>query len=118
VPLAELVLVMEAHHREELGNIDPAVRGKTFLLGHWQKFEVPDPYQRPRAVWDDSIKLIDEGVNAWVKRLCLHLLLQAVHRSSEFVHCSFVRRFVSYCLGCNASRIILGVVLSPESGNP
>ena len=66
---AELVLVMEAHHREELGNIDPTVRGKTFLLGHWQKFEVPDPYQRSRAVWDDSIKLIDEGVNAWVKRL-------------------------------------------------
>ena len=41
---AELVLVMESHHREALGDIDPAVRGKTFLLGHWQKKEIPDPY--------------------------------------------------------------------------
>ena len=66
---AELVLVMESHHREALGNIDPAVRGKTFLLGHWQQQQIPDPYRRPRAVWDATIKLIDEGVAGWVKRL-------------------------------------------------
>ena len=66
---AELVLVMEGHHRDALGDIDPTVRGKTFLLGHWQKQEVPDPYKRSRAVWDESVKLIDEGVAAWLKRL-------------------------------------------------
>lgn len=66
---AELVLVMETHHRDALGDIDPAVRGKTFLLGHWQQQQIPDPYRRPRTVWDDTIKLIDEGVAGWVKRL-------------------------------------------------
>ena len=66
---AELVLVMEGHHRDALGDIDPAVRGKTFLLGHWAKQEIPDPYQRSREVWDDSVRRIDEGVAAWLKRL-------------------------------------------------
>ena len=66
---AELVLVMESHHREALGDIDPAVRGKTFLLGHWQKKEIPDPYKRSRDVWTHAVKLIDEGVEAWAKKL-------------------------------------------------
>ncbi len=66
---AQLVLVMESHHREALGDIDPAVRGKTFLLGHWQKKEIPDPYKRSRDVWTHAVKLSDEGVEAWAKKL-------------------------------------------------
>ena len=66
---AQLVLVMEPHHREALTDIDPAVRGKTFLLGHWQKKEIPDPYKRSRDVWTHAVKLIDEGVEAWAKKL-------------------------------------------------
>lgn len=66
---ADLVLVMENHHREALTDIDPAVRGKTFLLGHWGKFEIPDPYRRPQSAWDEAVALIDRGVAEWVKRL-------------------------------------------------
>lgn len=66
---AELVLVMESHHREALTDIDPAVRGKTFLLGHWGKFEIPDPYKRAQSVWDEAVGLIDRGVTEWARRL-------------------------------------------------
>jgi len=66
---ADLVLVMENHHREALTDIDPAVRGKTFLLGHWGKFEIPDPYKRSQAVWDRAVGLIDQGVADWARRL-------------------------------------------------
>lgn len=66
---ADLVLVMESHHREALTDIDPTVRGKTFLLGHWGKFEIPDPYRRSQAVWDEAVGLIDRGVADWVRRL-------------------------------------------------
>lgn len=66
---ADLVLVMESHHREALTDIDPAVRGKTFLLGHWGKFEIPDPYRRSQSAWDEAVALIDRGVAEWVKRL-------------------------------------------------
>lgn len=66
---AELVLVMESHHREALSDIDPAVRGKTFLLGHWTKQEIPDPYKRDQHAWDHAVALIDAGVAAWAQRL-------------------------------------------------
>mgnify|MGYP002148773837 FL=1 len=66
---AELVLVMEPHHREALGDIDPTVRGKTFLLGYWGKFEIPDPYRRSAAAWDEAAALIDTGIGQWVARL-------------------------------------------------
>jgi protein-tyrosine phosphatase len=66
---AELVLVMESHHREALTDIDPAVRGKTFLLGHWSKQEIPDPYKRDQRVWDQAVGLIEAGVAAWAQRL-------------------------------------------------
>lgn len=66
---AELVLVMENHHREALTDIDPTVRGKTFLLGHWGKFEIPDPYKRSQSVWDEAVELIDRGSEEWARRL-------------------------------------------------
>jgi protein-tyrosine-phosphatase len=43
---AELVLVMEKHHRDAVLAMDPTARGKTFLLGHWTRTEIPDPYRR------------------------------------------------------------------------
>jgi protein-tyrosine phosphatase len=66
---AELVLVMEMHHRDALIDIDPAVRGKTFLLGHWQKQEIPDPYRRAQFAWDGAFRLIEQGVADWGRRL-------------------------------------------------
>lgn len=66
---AQLVLVMESHHREALTQIDATVRGKTFLLGHWSKQEIPDPYKRNQQAWDEAVALIDAGVDAWSKRL-------------------------------------------------
>lgn len=66
---AQLVLVMEPHHREALTDIDPTVRGKTFLLGHWSKQEIPDPYKRDQRAWDHAVALIEAGVSAWAQRL-------------------------------------------------
>lgn len=66
---AELVFVMEVHHRDALIDIDPAVRGKTFLLGHWQKNEIPDPYRRAQFAWDEAFRLIEQGVAEWGRRL-------------------------------------------------
>ena len=43
---ADLVLVMEKHHRDAVLAMDPTARGKTFLLGHWTETEIPDPYRR------------------------------------------------------------------------
>lgn len=66
---ADLILVMESGQREALLDIDPAARGKTYLLGHWIKREVPDPYQQPATVYDEALSLIDESLASWMKKL-------------------------------------------------
>lgn len=67
---AELVLVMEKHHRDAVLAMDPTARGKTFLLGHWTKTEIPDPYRRGDAAHAEALQLIDEALDPWVSKLC------------------------------------------------
>ena len=67
---ADLILVMERSHREAVADIDPTARGKTYLLGHWNGGkEIPDPYKRSEAVYQQALDLIDEALPNWVKRL-------------------------------------------------
>lgn len=66
---AELVLVMEKHHRDAVLAMDPTARGKTFLLGHWTRKEIPDPYQRGDAAHAEALQLIDEALEPWVSKL-------------------------------------------------
>lgn len=66
---ADLVLVMEQAHKTELARLDPAVRGKVFLLGHWTGEEVPDPYQRGAEAFADTFGRIERAVAAWTPRI-------------------------------------------------
>ena len=66
---ADLILVMQKHHLDYVLGLDPTSRGKTFLLGHWRKEEVPDPYQRGESAHLAAYKLIAEEVKAWTKRV-------------------------------------------------
>ncbi len=66
---AELVLVMEKHHRDAVLAMDPTARGKTFLLGHWTKTEIPDPYRRDDAAHAEALQLIEDALDPWVGKL-------------------------------------------------
>lgn len=66
---ADLILVMESGQRDAMIDIDPTTRGKTYLLGHWIKQEVPDPYQQPEAVYDRALELIDASLESWISKL-------------------------------------------------
>ncbi len=67
---AQLVLVMEKHHRDAVLALDPTARGKTFLLGHWTGTEIPDPYRRGDAAHVEALDLIEEALDPWVSKLC------------------------------------------------
>ena len=67
---AELILVMEKHHRDAVLAMDPTARGKTFLLGHWTQTEIPDPYRRGDAAHAEALRLIEAAVEPWVHKLC------------------------------------------------
>lgn len=66
---ADLILVMQKHHLEYVLSIDPTARGKTFLLGHWSKQEVPDPYQRGGSAHVAAYRLVESEVKTWVTRV-------------------------------------------------
>ena len=67
---ANLILVMQRAHLTTLAKRSPHAVGRTFLLGKWQDDrEVPDPFRQQRPAFEHVYRLIDEGVDSWLRRL-------------------------------------------------
>jgi protein-tyrosine phosphatase len=65
---ADLVVVMEQRHVVDVESLTPAARGRVHLLGRFGRFEIPDPYRRPRAAFEEALALIDRGVADFQQR--------------------------------------------------
>ena len=67
---ADLILVMEKRHIEQVNRIDPAARGKTMLLGHWlNQKEIADPYRKSREAFEEIYGLLEHATQKWVSVL-------------------------------------------------
>ena len=67
---ADLILVMEKRHIEQVNRIDPAARGKTMLLGHWlNQKEIADPYRKSREAFEEMYGLLENATQKWVNVL-------------------------------------------------
>ncbi len=66
---AELILVMEQMHKTQLEQQFPSVRGKTFRLGQYGKFDIDDPYRQPIQAFETAYASIAQGVGDWVPRI-------------------------------------------------
>lgn len=67
---ADLILAMEKGHINQISSIAPQARGKSFLLGKWQNdVEIPDPYRKPKAAFEEAYTLIEQSLNEWKKHL-------------------------------------------------
>lgn len=66
---ADLVLVMEYWHKSTIERMAPFTRGRVYLLGHWQGFEIPDPMGEPESAFKSAFERIDRGVCGWLERL-------------------------------------------------
>lgn len=62
---ADLILVMEQSHLAKISREVPQVSGKTFLLGRWDKLEIPDPYRQQRVAFEHVFGLIENCVARW-----------------------------------------------------
>lgn len=62
---ADIILVMESAHKTAIEAKEPSARGKVFRLGEWEKFDIPDPYQRGLSAFEHSLMLIERGVSHW-----------------------------------------------------
>jgi protein-tyrosine phosphatase len=66
---ADLILVMEQAQLDELIRREPLARGKAYRLGHYGRFEIADPYRRPREAFDTAWAAIAEGAGQWASRI-------------------------------------------------
>jgi protein-tyrosine phosphatase len=66
---ADLILVMEKEHGREIEQRYPYTRGRVFRLGHFVDADIADPYRGERAVFESSLRLIEEGVDQWAQRI-------------------------------------------------
>jgi protein-tyrosine phosphatase len=69
IAATDLILVMEAGHKRAIDAQDPTARGKVYRLGEWQDRDIPDPYQQPRKAFEETLVLIEKGVQDWAEKI-------------------------------------------------
>ncbi len=66
----DLILVMEKKHVDLVNRINPSVRGKTMLFGHWlNQQEIADPYKKSRDAFEAVYGLLENAAQKWVNAL-------------------------------------------------
>lgn len=67
---ADLLLVMDDSHLEQLLRRYPEARGKTFKLGKWlDDKNIVDPYKRPANYFELVFDEIDKAIDSWLPHL-------------------------------------------------
>lgn len=70
VSASDLILTMEQKHVDVIQSQFPESRGKVHLIGKWvNNQEIPDPYKKDKATFSSAALLIEQGLDAWQKKL-------------------------------------------------
>lgn len=69
VSKSEIIITMEQGHTDWITKRWPQAHGRVFRWGHWEGFDVPDPFRKDEDVYMEAMKLIDLGLDQWVVRL-------------------------------------------------
>ena len=66
---ADLILTMDRAQKSEIEVSYPELKHKVWRLGEYGNYDIPDPYQKAMAVFQESLFLITRGVEDWTKDL-------------------------------------------------
>jgi protein-tyrosine phosphatase len=66
---ADLALTMTNAQKAEVERRHPWARGRVFRTGHWDGFDIDDPYQHPQEAFARVRALLDQCVQSWTPRL-------------------------------------------------
>ena len=70
VSASDLILTMEKGHIDAIQAKFPEARGKVHLIGKWNdNQEIPDPYKKDKTAFISAAALIENGIEAWQKKL-------------------------------------------------
>ena len=64
---SDLILTMDTEQQKQVETNLPSLRGRIHRLGKWGDFDIPDPYKRPRVIFEQALVLIEQGVDEWYK---------------------------------------------------
>ncbi|MDO5639126.1 MAG: hypothetical protein Q4G28_04590 [Neisseria sp.] len=67
---ADLILVMEQNHIDQVADILPAARSKTMLFGQWlpQK-NIPDPFRQSEEMFETVYQQLETAAAHWAAKL-------------------------------------------------
>lgn len=67
---ADLLIVMEDHHRHEIASRWPQFIGKTFLMGQFEgSKQISDPYRRGQMLHVHMAEQVHESAKHWAKNI-------------------------------------------------
>ncbi|MFM0417287.1 low molecular weight protein-tyrosine-phosphatase [Paraburkholderia aromaticivorans] len=62
---ADMILVMSAEQKKRVEDTYRFATGRTYRVGHFQKFDVADPYQKSKAEFEEAFASIEAGLKRW-----------------------------------------------------
>ena len=65
----DLILTMDLEQKRQVELMYPSLCGRVHRLGKWSEFDVPDPYKRPKEIFEQCLHLIEQGVDDWIGKL-------------------------------------------------
>jgi protein-tyrosine phosphatase len=66
---SDLILTMTTDQQKQVELKYPSTCGRVHRLGKWGCYDVPDPFQRPKLVFEQALALIEQGVDEWYRTL-------------------------------------------------
>ena len=66
---SDLILTMTTAQQKQVELKYPSTCGRVHRLGKWGCYDVPDPFQRPKLVFEQALALIEQGVDEWYRTL-------------------------------------------------
>ena len=66
---SDLILTMSTEQQQQVESKFPSLRGRVHRIGKWGEFDVPDPFKRPKEIFEQAFHLIEQGVDEWYRTL-------------------------------------------------
>ena len=66
---SDLILTMSTEQQQQVESKFPSLRGRVHRIGKWGEFDVPDPFKRPKEIFEQAFYLIEQGVDEWYRTL-------------------------------------------------
>ncbi|CAN7557658.1 low molecular weight protein-tyrosine-phosphatase [Paraburkholderia terricola] len=65
VKAADMILVMSTEQKKRVEDTYRFATGRTYRVGHFQQFDVDDPYQKSKAEFEEAFVSIEAGLQRW-----------------------------------------------------